>query len=54
MPANAFAILCSMPSETLHFPKIHMFGLALDEVSFKVNVNETTLCLPTAVSSKKL
>lgn len=47
MSKNAFVDLvpCAVSSETLLFPEIPMFGLALYEVSFKVNVNETKLHL---------
>lgn len=34
-----------MSSETLCFPKIPVFGLALFEVPFKVNINEREWCL---------
>lgn len=47
MSKNAFVDLvpCAVSSETLLFLKIPMFGLALYEVSFKVNMNETKLHL---------
>ena len=43
MAKNAFVDLlpCAVSPETLLFPKIPMFVLALYEASFKANVNET-------------
>lgn len=46
MSKNAFAdsLPCAVSSETLLFPKIPVFGLALYEVPFKGNVNESEWC----------
>lgn len=45
MSKNAF-VDCAVSSETLLFPQIPMFGLALCEMPFKANANESEWCLP--------
>lgn len=47
------AVLHRVPSETLLFPKLQVFGLALYEVSPTANVNEPALCLLNVCKQQK-